>query len=70
MERITRVRSRVLLAILACVLGFFAFKLYAMQVVDAAEKADNITTYTDITRVQAARGDILDINGTQTQPSE
>lgn len=63
MERITRVRSRVLLAILACVLGFFAFKLYAMQVVDAAEKADNITTYTDITRVQAARGDILDING-------
>lgn len=63
MERITRFRSNVLLVILALVLGFFAFKLYSMQVVDAAEKADNITTYTDVTRVQAARGDILDING-------
>ena len=63
MERITRFRSGVLLVLVALVFGFFTFKLYAMQVVDAEEKVDNITTYTTITRVRAARGDILDING-------
>ena len=63
MERITRFRSGVLLVLVALVFGFFTFKLYAMQVVDAEEKVDNLTTYTTITRVRAARGDILDIHG-------
>ena len=63
MERMTKVRAGVLLALVGVVLCFFCFKLYAMQVVDAEEKVDNITTYTTITRVRAARGDILDING-------
>ena len=63
MERITRFRSTILIIMVAAVLCFFAGKLYTMQVVDAAEKADNITTYTTITRVRAARGDILDTNG-------
>lgn len=63
MERMTRFRSSVLLVLVVAVLCFFAVRLYTMQVVDAADKADNITTYTDITRVQAARGDLLDQNG-------
>lgn len=63
MERITRFRSGVLLVLVALVIGFFTFKLYAMQVVDAEEKVDNLTTYTTVTRVRAARGDILDIHG-------
>ncbi len=63
MERITRFRSLVLLAVVALVLCVFAGMLYNMQVVDAADKKDNLTTYTTITRVRAARGDILDING-------
>ena len=63
MDRITRFRSTILIILVSAVLCFFAGKLYTMQVVDAAEKADNITTYTTITRVRAARGDILDTNG-------
>ena len=63
MERMTRFRSNILLALVAIVLCFFVGKLYTMQVVDAAEKADNITTYTTITRVRAARGDLLDTHG-------
>ena len=63
MERMTRFRSNVLLVLVAIVLCFFVGKLYTMQVVDAAEKADNITTYTTITRVRAARGDLLDTHG-------
>ncbi len=63
MERITRFRSLILLGIVALVLCAFALMLYNMQVVDAADKADNLTTYTTITRVRAARGDILDANG-------
>lgn len=63
MERITRFRSRMLVLIVALVLCFFSVQLYAMLVVDAAEKSDNVTIYTTVTRVRAARGDILDING-------
>lgn len=63
MERITRFRSRLLVLAVVLVLCFFSFRLYSMLVVDAAEKSDNVTIYTTITRVRAARGDILDING-------
>ena len=63
MERITRFRSGLLLVLVFLVLGFFSFKLYSMQVVDAEQNADNITTYTTVTRVRAVRGDILDANG-------
>lgn len=63
MERITRVRAGVLAAIFLLVLGFFAFKLYDLQIIQTGGKVDNTTTFTTITRVKAARGDILDRNG-------
>ena len=63
MERMTKFRAGVLLALVGVVLCFFCFKLYAMQVVDAAEKGDNTTVYITRTRVRAARGEILDTNG-------
>lgn len=63
MERITRVRAGVLLTLVAAVLCFFCFKLYAMQVVDADKNAQNMTTYRTRTRVRASRGDIVDTNG-------
>ena len=63
MERITRFRATWLLVIVGTILSLFAVKLYSMQVADAAVNGDNTTTYTISTRVRAARGDILDING-------
>ncbi len=63
MERITRFRASILLLVVALVLGYFAFRLYAMQVRDNDAKGDNITTYITYTTVRAARGEILDTNG-------
>ena len=63
MERMTKFRAGVLLALVGLVLCFFCLKLYSMQVVDAAEKGDNTTVYITRTRVRAARGEILDTNG-------
>lgn len=63
MERITRRRAALMMALILLVLGFFCFKLYSMQVVDAEQNVNNITTYTTRTRVRAARGDILDSKG-------
>ena len=63
MERVTRFRARVLLGILVTVLVFFCFKLYDLQVIKTGGKKENITTFTTMTRVKAARGDILDTHG-------
>ena len=63
MERITRFRAQLLLGIFALVLVFFGFRLYKLQVIEYDGVANNVTTYTTITRVKAARGDILDTNG-------
>ena len=63
MERINRVRAGILLALFCLIVGFFALKLYDLQIVETDGKADNIKTYTTVTRVKAARGDILDCNG-------
>lgn len=63
MERITRFRAWLLVAIVVAVLSVFGIKLYAMQVADAEVNGNNITTYTIWTRVRGARGDILDTNG-------
>ncbi len=63
MERITRFRAGILVALVALVLGIFGFRLYAMQVIDGENKGNNITTYITRTTVRAARGEILDING-------
>ena len=63
MERITRVRARILLVIFLLVVGFFAFKLYDVQIIKTGGNTDNSSTFVSYTRVKAARGDILDRNG-------
>lgn len=63
MERITRFRATVVVLLFALVLGFYAFRLYDVQIIQTGGKVDNSTTFTTLTRVKAARGDILDRNG-------
>ena len=63
MERITRLRVRVLLVIFVFILGIFAFRLYDLQIIQTDGNTDNTYTFTTRTRVKAARGEILDKNG-------
>ena len=63
MERISRLRAGIFLAIFAVIIGFFALRLYNLQIVSTGGKVDNTKTFTTVTRVKAARGDILDRNG-------
>ena len=68
MERINRVRAGILLLVFLLVVGFFSFWLYKVQIIDTGGKTDNSTTFTTLTRVKAARGDILDKNGRLASP--
>ena len=63
MERVTRFRAGVLLAIFAIIVGVFGFRLYHLQIVETGGNTNNITTFETRTRVKAARGNILDKNG-------
>ena len=63
MERVTQFRPRALILLFALLLGFFAFRLYDLQIYQTGGVVDNTTSYTTWTRVKAARGDILDRNG-------
>ncbi len=63
MERLTQFRSRALIALFGLLICFFAVRLYQLQVVETENKPSNITTFTTMTRVKAARGEILDCNG-------
>lgn len=63
MERITRVRVSILLSIVCVILSLYAIKLYDLQVIETGGNTNNQKTFTTITRVKAARGDILDRNG-------
>ena len=63
MERITRVRAGILLTLFCLIVGFFALKLYDMQIIDTDGTVDNTKTFTTYTVVKAARGEILDRNG-------
>lgn len=63
MERITRVRVGIFMMLFCLVIGFFALKLYQVQIIETGGKADNTKTFTTYTRVKAARGDILDCKG-------
>lgn len=65
MERISRFRAHVVLLLFVLVLSFFGYKMFNMQVIKTHGQIDNTTTYTTITRVKAARGDIMDRNGTK-----
>ena len=59
----TRLRAGIFLTLFAMVVFFFFLKLYNLQVVDSANRGDNTKTFTTVTRVKAARGDILDRYG-------
>ena len=63
MERITRLRAKILLAIFLVILGLFALHLYDLQIIETGGQVDNATTFTTWTSVKAARGEILDRNG-------
>lgn len=63
MERISRFRAGLFLALFAFVLVLFAGKLFEIQIIDTKGNTDNTQTYTTLTTVRAARGDILDRNG-------
>ena len=63
MERISKVRATIFLVAFALIIGFFFLKLYDLQIIETGGKTDNQATFTTLTRVKAARGDILDKNG-------
>ena len=63
MERISKFRATVVLLAFVVLLGLFALKLYDLQIVETGGKTNNEETYESLTRVKAARGDILDKNG-------
>ena len=63
MERMSKVRAWVLLGLFGLVLVWFSWTLFRLQIIETDGNTDNTTTYSSITRVKAARGDILDRNG-------
>ena len=63
MERISKFRAVMVLVMLVVILGFFSLKIYDLQIIKTGGNTDNKETFTTLTRVKAARGDILDING-------
>ena len=63
MERISKFRAWVLLGIFALILTWFSWRLFRLQIIETNGNTDNTTTYSSITTVKAARGDILDRNG-------
>ncbi len=63
MERITRGRMTFLLVCFCLIIGFFALHLYNLQIVEPGGDTDNVKKFYTVTRVKAARGDILDRNG-------
>ena len=63
MERITKFRATLVMLVLALILSFFSYKLYDLQIIETGGSTDNQDTFTTITRVKAARGDILDKDG-------
>jgi len=63
MERINKFRAGIILLVFALIVSFFSFKLYDLQIIQTDGDTYNETTFTSLTRVKAARGDILDCNG-------
>ena len=63
MERITRLRVTLLLTLFGLLIGFFALRLYDVQMIQTGGDTDNVKKFYTVTRVKAARGDILDRNG-------
>ena len=63
MERISKFRAWALLGIFALILCLFSWELFQLQIIETDGNTDNTTTYSSVTTVKAARGDILDRNG-------
>ncbi len=63
MERMMRLRVGVFLTLVALMVGFFGFRAYTVQVVNATASDNSLGTYTYYTTVSAGRGQILDRNG-------
>ncbi len=63
MERISRFRAMLFLGLFAFVMMLFAGRLFVLQIIETKGDTDNTQTYSTITTVRAARGDILDRNG-------
>ena len=63
MDRVSKFRAMTLLAIFLLVLTLFSIKLFSLQIIETKGNTDNTQTYTTLTRVKAARGDITDRNG-------
>ena len=64
MERITRFRAGIVLLLFVALIGFYIYRLYDEQIIKTGGGSiSNETTFTTLTRVKAARGEILDRNG-------
>ncbi len=63
MERVSKSRTAAIFIFLAFLIGFFIFKLYDLQIIETGGNTDNQDPFTTLTRVKAARGDILDKDG-------
>ncbi len=63
MERVSRNRAIVFLALFCLILVLYAGKLFSLQIIETDGKTDNTATYTTLTTVRASRGDLLDRNG-------
>ena len=63
MERVSRFRAVLLLIFFCLILFFFSVRLFDLQIIETDGNTDNTLTFTTLTRVKAARGDILDRNG-------
>ena len=63
MERITRRHVTAILLLFFLLIGFFALRLYDLQIIQTGGNTDNVKKFYSVTRVKAARGDILDRNG-------
>ena len=63
MERISRFRAVLFVVLFAFILLLFAGKLFVLQIIETDGNTDNTQTYTTLTTVRAARGDLLDRNG-------
>ena len=63
MERLTRRNMSALILLFCLLIGFFAVKIYDLQIVQTGGNTDNVKKFYTVTRVKAARGDILDRNG-------
>lgn len=63
MERVSRFRAVLLFVLFSFILMLFAARLFRLQIIETNGNTDNTQTYTTLTTVRAARGDILDRNG-------